>query len=174
MTLENIYFIASTIAAVGVVVSLVFVGIQVRQNTIATRSAAAQAVSSSFAKWYGAVRSDPGMATIAVNGLRDYDSLNDLDRTRLVSYFMEFNLSMQDAFYKWQDGALSSELWHAWEVVSLNMFSTPGGKTFWNDRGYMFGTAYQDHIDNVLLNRTPHAKAKPFGANMLEERGSAS
>ena len=80
MTLEDIYFIASIIAAFSVVISLVFVGLQVRQNTSATKAAAAQAVHSNFAAWYTSLQSDPALLSLGIKGLKDYSALSESEK----------------------------------------------------------------------------------------------
>jgi len=164
MTLEDAYLLAGIIAALGVIVSLVFVGFQINQNTAATRMAAAQAVHANFADWYAHMLGDPELATISVKGLQDYGALNTEEKAQIVSLFMIFSLNMQDAFYKWQEGSLAPELWRSWEEVSLNLFSTEGGNAFWAERGYLFGQGFKTHISEVIMKRTPDPLAKPFGA----------
>ena len=52
MTLENWALIAEIVGSVAVVISLIFVGVQLQANTSATRSATASAASSSTSAWY--------------------------------------------------------------------------------------------------------------------------
>jgi hypothetical protein len=164
MTLEDLYFIASIIAAFSVVVSLIFVGLQVRQNTAATRVAAAQAVHSNFAAWYASLQNNPELLGISIKGVKEYKALSEIEKAQFIALFMAFSSHSQDAFYKWRDGSLSPELWRGWEFVSMNLYSTAGGKAFWRERGYMFGESFQNFINDDLLKRNAHPGAKPFGA----------
>ena len=50
MTLEEIYFISQIIAVLGIMLSLIFVGLQIRQNTRATRAASAFEVNRMWAE----------------------------------------------------------------------------------------------------------------------------
>ena len=43
LTLEQIYFIGQTVSAIAVVFSLIYVGLQIKQNTIATQTTSSQA-----------------------------------------------------------------------------------------------------------------------------------
>ena len=82
---------------------------------------------------------------------------------------MSFSLDTQDAFYKWRDGSLDPELWRTWEMVSMNLYSTQGGRAFWQERRYLFAASYQDFIENDLMTREPHPDARPWGADIIEE-----
>jgi len=169
VTLEQLYFLASIVAAFGVVVSLMFVGLQIRRNTSANNAAAAAAVHNNFAAFYRSIQGDQALMGIIIKGLKDYDSISEVEKAQMNSVFMAFNLHMQDAFYKWKDGALSPEFWRAWELVSLNMFAAHGGKGFWADRCYLFSAAYQDFISNDLMQRPLQDNIKPFGAFTIGE-----
>jgi hypothetical protein len=171
MSLEDIYFIASIFAAFSVVVSLIFVGLQVRQSTAATRAAAAQAVHNNFAGWYVSIQNQPELLAITLKALRDYGALDDVEKAQAIAVFMSFSSYQQDAFYKWKDGSLSSELWRGWELVSMNVFTTPGGNEFWAERGYMFSQSFQNYIDTDLMKREVSPISKPFGASRNPDVG---
>jgi hypothetical protein len=52
LTLTEIAELAEVIAAVAIVISLIFVGMQLRENTIATKSANANASVAAIQDWY--------------------------------------------------------------------------------------------------------------------------
>jgi hypothetical protein len=98
------------IGAIAVVISLIYVALQIRQNTNAVRSATAQAVHEHFSIWYNLVAADVELAQIAANGLRDYSSLSEQERVRFVATFMSFISYSQNAFLKWREGLLKPAL----------------------------------------------------------------
>lgn len=57
-----------------------------------------------------------------------------------------------------------AQLWLGWEQVMMNLFGAPGSKSFWKERGYMFGEKFRHHIETDLMRRTPHPDARPLGA----------
>jgi len=46
----------------------------------------------------------------------------------------------------------------------MNLVNAPGGKEFWDERGYLFGDEFRGHVENDIMMRVPHVKAKPMGA----------
>ena len=169
--LDTVHKFSELLAAIAVIVSLIFVGLEVRQNTTAVQSSAAQSVHENFATWYTSIQGDGALIAITTRGMQDYSSLNPTEKGQFIAVFMSFSSHTQNAFYKWREGSLAPELWRGWELVSMNFFSTTGGKAFWDERGYMFADAFQDYIETNLMTRQPHEKAKPWGAF---EIGSAS
>jgi hypothetical protein len=163
-TLQEWANLAEIIGSVAIITSLIFVGLEVRQNTVAIQSSAAQSVHENFAGWYLAAESHPELLAVSTKGIRDYDSLTDTEKAQFIAMFMAFCSNTQDAFYKWREGSLAPELWKSWEFVSMNFFSTQGGAAFWEERGYMFADAFQLYVTDDLMKRKPHPKAKPWGA----------
>jgi hypothetical protein len=49
-------------------------------------------------------------------------------------------------------------------LLIMNLVSAPGGRSFWDERGYLFGSAFRAHIEQDLMKRRPHPNAKPMGA----------
>ena len=170
MNLDTAHKLTEVLAALAVIVSLVFVGLEVRQNTTAVQSSAAQSVHENLSTWYTSLQGDDVLMEITTRGMREYGSLNPTEKGQFIAVFMSFLSYTQNAFYKWQEGSLSPELWRSWEFVVMNFLSTPGGKAFWSERSYMFADAFQDYISDDLMSRKPHEMAKPWGAFKLGQK----
>src|SRR5215475_1430321 len=164
MTLNDLANLGQVVGAIAVVISLIYVALQIRQNTNAVRSATAQTVHEHFSNWYNLLAADAELAQIASKGLRDYASLSEQERVRFIAIFMSFVSYSQNAFLKWREGLLKPALWLGWEQVMLNLFGAPGGKAFWKERSYLFGEEFRRYIEDDLMKREPRPDAKPLGA----------
>jgi len=164
MNLTDLANIGQVIGAIAVVISRSYVALQIRQNTNAVRAATAQSVHEHFANWYTTFASDPSLSAVVINGLKDYGSLSETDKARLVAIFMAFLSYSQNAFLKWRQGLLAPSLWLGWEQVIMNLVCAPGGKAFWKERSYLFGEEFRRYVEDDLMKRTPHPEAKPMGA----------
>ena len=87
MQLEQLSYIAEITAAILVIVSLVYVGIQVRQNTAALKLSTAQNLSEDFTDIYLALSQNNDTAGIFQRGLQDYDSLESVEKVRFYAFF---------------------------------------------------------------------------------------
>jgi hypothetical protein len=143
MSLNDLGNIGQVIGAIAVVISLIYVALQIRQNTNAVRVATAQSVHEHFANWYQLFASDESLAKVAVNGLKDYGSLSETEKARFIALFMAFLSYSQNAFLKWRQGLLAPSLWLGWEQVIMNLVCAPGGKALWKDRFYLFGEEFR-------------------------------
>ena len=163
MTLQDLANLGEILGALAVVISLFYVGSQIRQNTSAVRSSTAQAVHDNYAAWYSQLAANESLAQLSIRGLQDYASLPDLEKARFVSNFMAFLSYSQNAFYQWRDGSLTPQLWVGWEALMINLVSAPGGRQFWQERAYAFGEEFRAHVETVIMQRTPAPEAKAFG-----------
>lgn len=168
---DAIQAIAELVAAIAVLGSLIYVGSQIRQNTQAVRSATAQAVHDNYATWYQGYANDPALMKIAVDGLRDYQALDEVAKAQFIALFMQFLSYSQNAYFQWREGALSPELWEGWELLMMNLVSAPGGRDFWEERGYVFGESFRSYVEDVIMKREPHARARPLGAFSIGKAG---
>ena len=164
MNLNDLANLGQIVGAVGVMVTLVYVALQIRQNTNAVRAATAQTVHEHFASWYHLLASDESLSQVVIDGLKDYGSLSEKDKARFVAMVMAFLSYSQNAFLKWRQGMLEPSLWLGWEQVIMNLTGSPGGRAFWKERAYLFGEEFRRHVEDDLMKRTPHPDAKPMGA----------
>jgi hypothetical protein len=171
MTLEQIFFISQTIAALGVVASLIFVGLQVRDSAKAVRSATAQAVQDNYSSWYLTLASNESALATSTKGFVDLNSLTTAEKAQFVCTYMAFLSHSQNAFHQWRQGHLANELWACWEALLMNLVKTPGGATFWRERSYVFGQDFQDEV-KAIMSRQPNPAAKALGVVPLTH-GSA-
>jgi hypothetical protein len=172
MTIQDLGSIGEVVGAVATVATLIYLAVQIRANTNAMRSAAAQSVHEAFATWYRMLASDAHLSQVVIDGLKDYEALSETDRAQCVATFMAFLACSQDAFIKWREGTLATELWSGWELVLQNLVLAPGGRAFWAERSYMFGQEFRSYVETDVMKRDPHTSAKPMGAFSIQNSDS--
>ena len=162
MTLADIAALGNLVSGIAVVGSLIFVGLQTRQNAHAVRSSTAQAIHDNYANWYLSMAENTSALATSLKGFVDYDGLSSVEKAQFISTFMAFTSHSQNAFYQWRDGDLPQRLWIGWEALMGNIFLTSGGQAFWKERSFVFGEDFQAHV-KLLMSRRPNPMAKAFG-----------
>ena len=61
------------------------------------------------------------------------------------------------SYLKWREGSLSPALWSGWAFNIMDLVHAPGGRDFWDERGYMFADAFRGHVENDMVARSPLA-----------------
>ena len=154
MTLEAIYFISQVIAAIALVVSLIFVGVQIQQNTSqgkrneeAMKAAAAESAHRALIDWQMSMT--PEMAAIAMKANADFASLNNEEVFLLGTKVTPLMLDMQEAHTKWLEGSLVESRWRAWDQYA-GFSVSPAVLAYWDQRRAMFTDTFQAYYDGKI------------------------
>jgi hypothetical protein len=99
------------LAAGGVILSLLFVGLEVQQNTNAIKANAIQEFVSGYREHSALYINDPDMARIIQIAQKDIAKLNDEEEQRYFGWAYAGALLGQGAFRQWQLGVLPDEEW---------------------------------------------------------------
>ena len=87
MTLERAYFVAEITAATAVILSLIYVGIQIKQNTDTLKLRTAYDATEEFSDIYLVLTENSDLADIWFRGLQGLDALEGVERLRFYAYF---------------------------------------------------------------------------------------
>ena len=125
MTLQDVASIGELLGAVGVIISLIYLAAQVRQNTAALRASSITGVTDKTADGMGMVATDAELAKLLAKGVEASSPLEAHERIR-------FELLMGSWFTHWQGmhrqisvGAIDEELFTAWFPVIAFYANSP-------------------------------------------------
>lgn len=150
MSLENVYFVTQIIAALAVIASLLYVGIQLKQNTQAIRAAAVQSITETVATNATNIAASPGNASLFRRGLNDYTALTESEQAQFVQLMNGIFLSQDSIFWLYTNGSFPEELWQR-EFGGLRAWlATPGGKSAW-DQAYL-STPFRQYVQRYIPN----------------------
>ena len=102
--------IAETVSAIGVIASLLYVGYQIRENTVAAERSNARQTASDHARVILSFVENEEMADLRLRGLDDLESLSTVERYRFdlgMSVWLE---TIEQAFADAQIGKFSEDL----------------------------------------------------------------
>jgi len=122
---------ADLLAAFGIVASLVFVSMQVRQNTTALKNTHLESSIDRDTLFYSRAY-DPPTATIIRKGQQSYGSLDDVERLTFESWMREFLTSYASTFLLARQGLLRSELRDMHEQRVRWVFRHQGAREWWH------------------------------------------
>ena len=158
MTLQDLGNIGEFTAAIATLVTLAYLAIQIRQNTISTRTSSYQAVVAAVAEFSRELGLDGDAARIFSSGARDYDSLSSEDRTRFDFLTASLFRNYENIFYQHKEGAIDEALWAGWSWRIRATFATPGVKAWW--RSWSFGYS-ADFVAYLESNPFPGPSEAP-------------
>lgn len=157
MSIQDFAAVGEIIGAVAVVISLVYLAIQIRQNTTqigentnAVRAAAIHASLNFALQNRAATFSDEGTATIYHKGLNDPESLNEIEAIRFRLMVANVFDAIFNMYSQTKVTEFSLETWQAQSNLVKRILSTDGGAWFWKSYRQEYTEAFQDEIDNII------------------------
>lgn len=151
LKLTELAHIAEIVAAVAVVVSLIYVGKEVQSNTSAVRGAAMQAIATTDADALMMIASDAELSEITRIGRQDPSQLSQADAYRYELWMRQFWLSFQNIFMQSELGLIDSSVWRSYLTVICGMWSEPGTRESWPDHVDVLNSDFAAVIDQCQL-----------------------
>jgi hypothetical protein len=151
MNLKNAASWAEIISALAIVLSLVYVAIQVTDNTIATRTATASQASTVITDWYEHLSSDAELVDIWYSGIREPENLTEKEFLRFTFLVHIYMLQIQNNFYLVQEGTLEDKVLSS---IALNMTvvkGSPGFDKYWKLRKKLFYKEFNMYIEELMF-----------------------
>jgi hypothetical protein len=161
MSPDQVSMLAQVVGTLGVIVSLVFVGLQIRQNTGAI---ARSEHNNTMAQWTVlrmAIAHHRDIAELMTAGLSGERELDPADRLRLEQMLQEYGWA---AFHIWdrtQRGVFPPGTFEATAGVLLaQILTTPRGSDWWREAKHVgFYPPFVAAVDAVLATRREQAPA---------------
>src|SRR3954454_584505 len=152
MSFEKLSYLAQIVASIGVIVSLIFVGLQIRQNTGALQR---EEHNSTMAQWTVirmAIAKHRDIAELMTAGLHGESPLDAADQLRLEQMLQE---NAWAAFHIWdrtQRGIFPKGTFEATGGALLDtLLRTPSGESWWRKAKHIgFHPGFVLDVDAVL------------------------
>jgi len=154
MDWDAIGAIGEIVGAFAVVISLIFVGIQVRQNTSATERSNARQTSSDHERSLENFL-DEKVADIILRGLEGMDGLTPVEKYRFdmaTSIWLEV---VEQAFADSKIGSFPDDLLVAYRNRLFIMLDSPGGRDWWEQRQPWFSPSFREEVNRLRDQGTP-------------------
>ena len=150
MTIAELGSLGELIAAVATVATLAYLAIQIRANTIVTKSEADRASRAETIETVRLIASSEELTRIFAEGCADPESLNPLEQVRFRFLLSGFIGPLTAAYKEWQLGiADEAELLERLQQ-SRAVFASPGGQWYWRDRRENYDPAQREYFDSHL------------------------
>ena len=147
MTLSDLAALGSLISGIAVLVSLIFVAVQMRQNTLAVRAAASQAHAANFQQLLNPMIQDGDVARVWRTGFEQLSTLTDDERVRFFLILSGIFRFYEAAHHQWRDGQLDEGHWHQVHSQARDIIRYPGVQTYWKMRRHWHSREFCRWLD---------------------------
>jgi hypothetical protein len=142
--------IAEIMGAFLVLVTLIYLSIQIRNNTKEVKSENVHRITDSFNQLNLLVASDERLADLWHKGVANYDDLSDTEKARFGFMQLAAFRIYDSLYYQIQRGTGDKQLWNA-ELNTLRwLFSLPGMRAWWRQQQFGFSPGFREYIDKSV------------------------
>jgi len=142
--------IGEFVAAVGVIVTLVYLAAQVRQNTASVRAATYHAIVESYAAFSSLVGQDSEVARVLQAGLSQPSELSEADEFRFNFLMLSAARRWENAFYQHEHSMLHASQSQGLQAGTLLLLTSPGGRTWWGRFGHHYSSEFREWVESTL------------------------
>jgi hypothetical protein len=151
MNWEAIGAVGEVFGALGVIVTLGYLAVQIRQNTRAVRNSTIHEVGRDLSAGMDQLNLDSELNRIWYDGLRDFDALSKEEQRRFASYFTSVLRRYENLVYQTQHGTLDPDAWLGVRKQLGFAFSQPGAAVWWKQAKNLFHPQLVEFIDDEIL-----------------------
>jgi len=154
MSFEQVAYLAQIVASIGVIVSLVFVGLQIRQNTGALQRNEHNATMAQWTVIRMAIAKDRDIAALMTAGLHGERSLDAADQLRLEQMLAEHAWASFHIWDRTQRGVFPKGTFEATAGAMIcDLLRTPRGEAWWRSAKHVgFIPGFVADVDALLQN----------------------
>ena len=146
--------LVEAIGLAGIVVSMIFVGLEIRQNTAATRSATQQAVYEAGLQSNVNVMSNERLRELLILTEQDPDwastAPRDADFLLLERFYLNRFNNLENAYYHFLQGTYDSDLWASQDGWIGLIADEPLMRHFWIVFRDAYFPGFQAYMDSVF------------------------
>lgn len=137
-------------AAAGVIISLIFVGLQLQNNTEATEAATREAINQKDLEFLS-LRMDSSVLARAHAKLENDEALSPLDISQLVHQEYVNFIAFEHSYYQYQKGVLEPEEWLRHKnIVRGQIRHYRYSQIMWEDKRNTFSPGFQELVDRFI------------------------
>jgi len=151
MNWDAISAVGEIIGAVAVVISLIYLSFQVKQNTSAMRSLTHQEHFNAAQDFNTVIASNPEFAKLIVKADDDNESLTPSERIQLSHHYINLFTLWHSAFENQKSGLLGDSGWRVWDGGCKSiLISQRAMRDTWNTAGQIYGPDFSKYVNTTL------------------------
>jgi len=139
----------SVIGGLAVLVTLIYLAVQLKQNNAMVRSQVHQEVSRRSTEMLFFL-SEPERVALLFQGMADYNSMSEEEQFRTINYFVGFMNYYENMFYARERGDLDNELWQS-RVFRMRRFFGLASPSAWKAVRLQFGRRFREFIETEIF-----------------------
>ena len=147
---EMLAAIGQLAAAIVGIPSLIYLAVQIREQTKERRQAAVNALTVQWGDLTKTLHDNPDFSAIFLRGLQSFDDLDAVSKLRFSAFFNRFFKNFQSMYFSHRDGILSEQLWGEIDRTMSDFIAYPGLQQWWKTRRHWHSDEFAEVIDTII------------------------
>ena len=143
--------IAEIIGAFAVVISLIYVGVQVNDSNRAVRSASVNDANVAVQEWYNQIGSDEQTSRLFYRSLMSEEPGPNEDEFQFIMIFHGAFLAFQNSYLMSEEGTIDADLVDGLTGAILAVKDTPGMRRYWRQRRTTLHPRFVKYVDDLIV-----------------------
>ena len=162
--------VSETLAALGVIVSLVYLGIQVRMSRTESVHNSIDRLVELWSTFSGALADHPQLSAAFSKGLEDLGGLDETEKVMVFAHFGRVLRISEAIFLHHVHGTVSASLWNGVDSSITDMLRVPAVRQYWQIRRHWFCEEFQAYAAARIQDFDPiDFYPEPFSADAQNE-----
>ena len=153
MNWEAIGAIGEVIGAVGVIATLGYLAVQIRQNTSSVRASTLQDMNEASAGFLDLMASDEDLGRIFVSGGSDLETLSAEERPRFNFTMLAFLRRIESFERQTRLNRIHSDEWAGLRASCASIMSRRGSRAWWSENAERFNPGFVEWLNDELGER---------------------
>ena len=152
MGLNEVTNFSEIAAAIATIITLVYLAIQIRSNTVVQKAEARRAIQAITSDYSSIIGESKEVARVFRVGLTDFDKLDEDEK---MQFFFLFAMLVGLADQTYADYCLKiidTELLEAGNSSVFRMLRTPGGRMFWQVNSASYTQSFQKYVEERVFH----------------------
>ena len=153
MNWDAIGVIAEVVAAAGVIITLIYLAVQIRQSTIAANASTHHQYLLTQSSVNHSITDNAEVCELIDRANKDFKSLTDAELIRLQFVMYEHFNQWQFAFATGQKSLLEDEMWETYTHGYTHWAqTTPAFREMWEICKPAYNAKFRDHVDAAIAS----------------------
>jgi hypothetical protein len=150
MNWEMLAAIGQLAAAIGVIPSLIYLAMQIREQNKERRRAAVNVLTGQWSALVKSLADSSELADIYLRGLQHFDDLNPAEKIRFGAFLAMFFKNFEGMYHYLLDGTLKTALWGEIERTMTDLISYSGTQAWWSVRRHWHTEEFAVVVDRII------------------------
>ena len=157
MNWEMLSAIGLVVAAIGVIISLIYLAVQIREQNKERRRAGINILTAQWNELVKSAQESREFAVLFLQGVRCFHDLDGPDKLSFSAFFTRFTRNCEGMFIYYRDGALEKALWDGVERTMSDYFAYPGVREWWATRKHWLTDEFRAVVEAIIA-KNPEPK----------------